>query len=328
MSDRKEPDLNLAALKVPTAEPEPPVLKPMGRHGSKQRGGWLRTFLVSMTLLFLLAATAGLAYVGNDMRMTLIEQQRTLSQSQARIAELEELLAMADDNTQQTGQTLTQRITELESKGLENYEYFHTEIIRLWEQSGAIDEEAFATQGQQLAEQSEELTALKQKVAALDELEGMTQRLSALEERFTALATLEQQVSSMQESNGSLLPEVESRLDRLSASVEEGANALQQELGSTQSALASLEQRLGENAFLLSTEQEQRERLQRELNARIDQVAALPRGSDTSGLASRVNSTEQAINAIDGFRRQTGQDIQQLRQILNELQLRVQQLQN
>ncbi|WP_151702988.1 hypothetical protein [Nitrincola alkalilacustris] len=327
MSDRKEPDLNLAALKVPPPEPEPPVLKPMGRHGSKQRGGWLRTFLVSVTLLFLMAATAGLAYVGNDMRMTLIEQQRTLNQSQARIAELEELLAMADDNTQQTGQTLAQRITELESKGLENYEYFHTEIIRLWEQSGSIDEEAFAEQGQQLIQQSEVLDALSQQVASLEEITAMSQRLSTLEERLTVLATLEQQVNSIQESSGSLLPEVESRLDSLSASVDEGVNALQQELSSTQGSIASLEQRLGENAFLLSTEQEQRERLQRELNARIDQVAALPRG-DTSGLASRVNSAEQAINAIDGFRRQTGQDIQQLRQILNELQLRVQQLQN
>ncbi|WP_409523247.1 hypothetical protein [Nitrincola sp. MINF-07-Sa-05] len=326
MSDRKEPDLNLAALKVPPPEPEPPVLKPMGRSGSKHRGGWLRTFLVSVTLLFLLAATAGLAYVGNDMRIALAEQQRHLSQSQERIAELEELLAMADDNTQQTGQTLTQRITELESKGLENYEYFHTEIIRLWEQSGSIDEEAFATQSEQLSQQSTELAALKEQVAALEELTGMTQRLSELEERFSAVEALEQQVSSIQESSGNLMPEIESRLEGISTSVDEGVQALQQELISAQSQIASLEQRLGENAFLLSTEQEQRERLQRELGARIDQVASAPRGD--AGLSTRVRSAEQAINAIDGFRRQTGQDIQQLRQILNELQLRVQQLQN
>lgn len=328
MSDRKEPGLNLAALNVPPPEPEPPVLKPMGR--SRSRGGWLGTLLISLTLLLLLAATAGLAFIGQDMRVTLVEQQRTLTQSQARIAELEELLAMADDNTQQTGQTLAQRIAELESKGLENYEYFHTEIIRLWEQSGSIDEEAFEAQAERLTQQTEQLQRLTSQVTALEGLSGMQAQLSELAGRVEQITALEQQIGQLSQSSADLLPEMESRLSALNSTLETQLAAVQSDLSATREALSGVEQRVGEAAFLLSAEQEQRERLQRELSARVDQlgsqVASLPRGD--AGLASRVNSAEQAINAIDGFRRQTGQDIQQLRQILNELQIRVQQLQN
>jgi len=293
MSERKEPGLSLSGLDVQESEHRGHSAPRRGKPvpADKPRGGG---FLLTLILLVLTAGVVGLGYWTVGLKQELAEQQAVLTKAQARLADMEQLLALTSDTASQSGQTLMGRLGQMETRAGEKYEHFDSEIAKLWTV-------AYQRNKPQLEEQKKVLDA----------------QAKALETQAAELAELKKQLAS-----------ADGKLTKLGGRVDSGLN----DISGVKKQVAGLESSLQEQAenlkavsadssFALSLEKDERVSAHQALSARVDKLVQSAQGG--SGLSQRIATIEQSIQAIDGSRRQFNQSLLQLRDQINQLQRRL-----
>lgn len=286
MSERKEPGLNLSGLDIQDGAPRAAqtAKRIATPTAEKPRGGGL---LLTLILLVLAAGVAGLAYWTVGLKQTIETQQAALAKAEARLAEMEQLLALTSDTASQSGETLMGRLGQLESKAGEKYEHFDSEIAKLWTIAYQRNKPQLEEQKKALDAQSAELSALKKQLA---EAEGKLGKLGGrVDSGLGDIAGIKKQVAS------------------LDGALKEQSNTLKSVSADT--------------SFALSLEKDDRVSAHQALSARVDKLAQS--AQDGSGLSRKIGSIEQSIQAIDGSRRQFNQSLLELRDQINQLQQRL-----
>lgn len=284
MSERKEPGLSPEGLESLIVEPESrqSAHAQVGPPAQSSGGGSL---LVTVILLLLVAAGGYLGYNLMQQQEQLAGLQAELSQARARVESLESLLEVTSDSAEQSGQTLQQRLQDVDTRIKERFTHFDSEIAKLW----TI---AYQRNKPQLEQQAELLKALQAQLADAE----------------TAVATLRKSAGKADDALTQL-----SGLKTEQASLKK---ALQARLAAAEKQLDTLEQGL-------KLESEGRLKVQKQLADQLSGLSG--GGDEVAQLAQRIRQNEQAIKAIDGTRRQLNQDLLRIRQQLNNLQLRMEQ---
>lgn len=297
MNERKEPGFDLSGLDSPRGTPS--LAAPSSRAAAAgvvapKRGGGM---LLSLILLLLAAGCGGLGYLVMSLSTQLGQQQEQLSQAQQRLGDLEQMLALTSDSASQSGATLTGRIGQLETQATQKYSHFDSEIAKLWTIAYQRNKPQLEEQKKQLEQQSVALDEQKKQLAQ------QVDEIASLKKQLTAAGT---------------------QLDSFSAELKQLA-AVKQSLTTLDKQLVAERERIGKVGadadFALSLERDERSKALQAMAARLDTLEKAPRsGGD---LAPRVASVEQSIRAIDGARRQFSQELLQVRQQLNNVQLRL-----
>jgi chromosome segregation ATPase len=285
------------------------------------RGGNL---LHSLVLVLLTGAASGLGYWGYGLQQDLevsVAQQAGLAQ---RLAELEQLLEVTSDSASQSGQTLSGRLAQQGKIATEKYSHFDSEIAKLWTIAYQSNKPRLDAQEKQLALQAEQLKA---QVGQLDAQAGQWAQLSDLiKQQGGQLAAQGGEIKSLQTTlaaSGKALADVDKRLAAVSG-LEKGQASLKGDLDKTvlemKRSVATLDTQVRIAEEVQSEKVATLQGAQRTLG---DKIAALEAGAGSTDVTRRVRSNEQAIQAIDGSRRQLNRELLQIRQQLNELQLRL-----
>lgn len=283
MSERKEPGLDPAGLESLVVASE--------SHGSdrgtrlsdsKSSGGGL---LITVILLLLVAGGGYLGFNLMQQQEQLARLQSELNQASVRIESLEALLEVTSDSAEQSGQTLQQRLQDVDARVKERFTHFDSEIAKLW----TI---AYQRNKPQLEQQAEQLKQVQTRLAETETtLTALRKETDKTADGIARLAALKTEQAAMKK-------------------------ALQARLEATEKQLSTLEQGL-------RLESEGRLKVQKQLTQQLAGVAG--GSDVSAGLAQRIRQNEQAIKAIDGTRRQLSQDLLRIRQQLNNLQLRMEQ---
>lgn len=300
--------------------------EPHASHSVAQTGqgsGWFTTFI----LVLLTAACSGLGYLGFGMQQTIVQQQQVLTRAAERISELEKMLNVASDSAAQTGQTLEQRLLQVNQDASAKYTLYDSEIAKLWDLANkqnktsieALDGEIKSlstrvSQSEKLVgtitkEQQERLTAMDQKVAQISQLSAQA-------------VTIDKKLTELSKANSQLLKDQQvlgKDLTALKSTDGQTIKALKQSLTTLQTQIAVVEETLGD-------EQSSQQASLKKIINRINIVEQSQKNDGTTNIEDRVKINEQAIRAIDGTRRQMNSDILILTQKLNTLQLRVNKL--
>lgn len=290
MVDRKEPGLDQDGLESLSLEPQGRVAAPVRSEAanaeSSGRGG---SFLLTLILLLLVAAGGYLGYM-LVQQQTVIEElklqlNQELGQTQARVESLEATLALTSDSAEQSGQTLQQRLQELNVRAKEKFTHYDSEIAKLWTL-------AYQRNKPQLEQQAEQLDSLSKQLAAAEKsLTETRAQANKASQELTALAAIKAQQASLEKQFSARIDSLGRQLDTFESS--------------------------------LKLESEGRLKVQQELAEQLTQLQG--DDGQTAELAQRIRQNEQAIKAIDGTRRQLSQDLLRIRQQLNNLQLRLEQ---
>lgn len=289
MNERKEPGLDPAGLETlasePASRPAASVTPASSSSSPSPAGGKGGSLLITLILLLLVAGVGYLGYALTEQQERFQELRHDLTLAQQRVEVLEELLEVTSDSAAQSGQTLQQRLEDLSGKAEERFSHFDSEIAKLWT----------------IAYQRNK-----------PQLETHTKQLKALEGGQSELNSALQQIRRQ-------AGQAEEALTQAQAA-KTAAAAVQKKL---EAHLKGLEQQLSTLEQGLKVETEGRLKVQESLTR---ELAALKGGQGSEAeLAQRVRQNEQAINAIDGTRRQINQELLRIRQQLNNLQLKVEQ---
>ncbi|MEH6580272.1 MAG: hypothetical protein V7731_24735 [Amphritea sp.] len=274
-------------------------------------GGGL-TFLI---MLLLAAAVGGMAYWGYMQHQQLLaqdESQRTLEQ---KVLELQQLLQVAESSATQTGESLLDNVKKQSAAAAVKDKQLDSEIAKLWAIAHQRNTPKIAELEKQLAatrtaakDQEKQLTASR--AAAKEQDKQAKSSAAAQDKRIKALAAslkTQEQANKKTASGLAAIKNADSGL----ATVNKNMASLRAEI---QVLEESLELQQAEHKRLLSGFAEQITALQSNGNASV-------------GLERRVRVNEQAVRAIDGSRIQLNKELLQIRQKLNNMQLKVEQLQ-
>ncbi len=305
--------------------------------------------LHSLVLILLTAAASGLGYWGYGLQQQLESSVELQQEVSRRLADLEQLLEVASDSASQSGQSMSGRLEQQSKMAAEKYRFFDSEIAKLWTiayqsnkpridaqekqlaaqdgqlttQAGDLSAQAgqLSTQAAQLAAQAGQMEAQSSQLAQLGEL--IKTQGAQLETRGVEIKSLQTRLAAY----GETLAGVEKQLDSLAGlegGLEQGQAGLKADL---ESALADVKRALATlDTQVRISEEIQSDKVaaqQTEMRKLHDKISVLEGNAVSPDLGRRLRVNEQAIQAIDGNRRQLNQDVLQLRQQLNNLQLRL-----
>ncbi|GAA0788238.1 hypothetical protein [Marinobacterium sediminicola] len=282
MSERKEPGLNPEGLESLVVEPAPRHAGRVPQASQDKGSGGL---LITVILLLLVAGGGYLGYTLMQQQEQLQQLQAQLGQAQSRVESLEALLEVTSDSAEQSGQTLQQRLQDVDARMKERFTHFDSEIAKLW----TIAYQRNKPQLEQLAVQLKQLQT----------------QMAEAEKTLVTLGKEAAKASDALAQAGSLKAELVAQKE-----------ALQVRLAAAEKQMDTLEQGL-------RLESEGRLRVQKQLTDQLTELAG--GSDVSAQLAQRIRQNEQAIKAIDGTRRQLSQDLLRIRQQLNSLQLRLEQ---
>ncbi|MBU2967465.1 hypothetical protein Q4508_06865 [Amphritea sp. 2_MG-2023] len=276
------------------AQPEPSANSghPTAKADSQKKssGGNALSYLI---ILLLAVAVGGLAYWSflQHQQLLALEAERVVVDE--KIIELQKLFLVAGNSAAQTGETLQ---SQVEKQAVTNQEQFvklnadvaksQSEIAKLW----------VVAHQQNTPKLAKLETQLKGALAQVDT------QTKALSDVSSHVAQLEKQlkVATAKESDNS----------KQVVAVRQSASALSTE-------------------FQILTESIERQQAEqsKEMAALAQQVKALKSDQGSAaGLERRIRVNEQAVKAIDGSRLQMNKELLQIRQKLNNLQLKVEKL--
>jgi len=285
MNERKEPGLDPARLESIVAEPASRSSVSTAPASAARGGGRGGSLLITLILLLLVAGGGYLGFVLTEQQGSLQELRHDLTLAQQRVEVLEELLEVTSDSAAQSGQTLQQRLEDLNTRVEERFSHFDSEIAKLWTV-------AYQRNKPQLEAHAKQLKGLEGAQAELN----------------TALKSIRQQAEQAWQA----LEEARAA----KAAVSTTQKRLETRLKGLEQQLATLEQGL-------KVETEGRLKVQQTLTQQLSDLKG-GQGNEAE-LAQRIRQNEQAISAIDGTRRQVNQELLRIRQQLNNLQLKMEQ---
>ena len=295
-------------------------------------GGWFTTLI----LVLLTAACSGLGYLGFGLQQTIVEQQQATNNAAERITELEKMLNVASDSAAQTGQTLEQRLTQVNQDATAKYTLYDSEIAKLWDVANKRNKSSIDALNTELKGLTERLGKTDQANSALakgqqaqtKQLATFEQTVESVEQKVAQVAALSTQTAAVEKKLTELI-KANSQLskDQLALGKEQAAlksvdaqnlKSLKQSIATLQTQIAIFEETLGE-------EQSSQQASLKKMAGRLSAVEQSSR-SGGGDIETRVKTNEQAIRAIDGTRRQMTSDILFLTKKLNALQLKVNRL--
>ncbi|MBR9827250.1 MAG: hypothetical protein GYB41_01130 [Oceanospirillales bacterium] len=281
MSERKEPGLDPAGLESLVASGSR-AAPPQGQVPAEKRGG---SVLLTFILLLLAAGGGYLGYNLMQQQQQLLGLQAELAQARDRVESLESMLAVTSDSAEQSGQTLQQRLQDVDTRMTTRLTHVDAEIAKLW----TI---AYQRNKPQLEQHGEQLKALQLKLStAENSLASVRAQVAKANEGVSQVATLKTEQAALK-------------------------TAVQGRLGGVEKQLETLERSL-------KLESEGRLKIQKQLTEQLSGLSG--GNDASAELAQRIRQNEQAIKAIDGTRRQLSQDLLRIRQQLNNLQLKLEQ---
>ncbi len=292
-------------------------------------GGWFTTLI----LVLLTAACSGLGYLGFGLQQSIIEQQQAVSNAAARISELEKMLNVASDSAVQTGQTLEQRLLQVNQDAIAKYTLYDSEISKLWDVANKRNKNSIDALSTELKGLTERVSKSDQANSALAKgQQDQTKLLATFEQtvkgKVEQVATLMAQAAAVDKKLTELI-KANSELSKdqlilgkeqatLKSNEAQNLKSLKQSVSTLQTQIAIFEETLGE-------EQSNQQASLKKVVSRLSAVEKASR-SGSGNVEARVKTNEQAIRAIDGTRRQMNGDILFITKKLNALQLKVNRL--
>lgn len=276
-----------------------------------KRGGGRGLLWLVLLLLFGTAGLGGWGYLefAKMQRQMAVQQQHIEQQSamlglaSQRMPELENLISSADESISKSGKALQSQINELEELQADRSKLVDSELAKLWALANQRNKSQLEAQEKSLKALSEDLKALSGRSDALERAQQA--QTSGSDQLRQTLQGLEKGLQPLRQA----LRGLEQQLQAGSQAQAQTAERLQ--------AVAQADEQLHKRAEVLDQQIEA-------LSRRLDQVPTkLPVPAE---LTRKLNDIEQAIDAIDGFRRQTNQDLLQLKRRLNRMQLSLEQL--
>ncbi|WP_290702716.1 hypothetical protein [Amphritea sp.] len=260
---------------------------PIQKSGSGGNG--LSFFII----LLLAASVGGLAYWNYLQHEQLLSLESERQGMDEKVLELQQLLQVAESSAAQSGETLQSQVQKQASTAQQEFTKLgsdttklNAEVAKLW---------VVAHQ-----RNTPKIAALEKQLKATEALTGS--QAKSLKSLATDLVKLGKQVKSAEAKGSDAVRQV--------ATIKQSAATLSTEF-----------QVLSET---IETDQlEQRKKL----SAFAEQIVALQGNQNSAaGLERRVKINEQAVKAIDGSRLMLNKELLQIRQKLNNLQLKIEQL--
>ena len=324
-------DRSPAALKVDASEKiihsEQSTSHSVGQ--TDNGGGWFTTLI----LVLLTGACSGLGYLGFGLQQTIVEQQQTVNNAAERITELEKMLNVASDSAAQTGQTLEQRLTQVNQDATAKYTLYDSEIAKLWDVANKRNKNGIDALSADMKGLTERISKSDQASIAANsalakwqqaqtkQLATFEQTVANVEQKVAQVAALSAQVAAVDKKLTELI-KTTSQLSKdqavLKSTDAQNLKSLKQSISTLQTQIAIFEETLGE-------EQSNQQASLKKIASRLSSVEQSIR-SGGGNIEARVKTNEQAIRAIDGTRRQMTSDILFLTKKLNGLQLKVNRL--
>jgi len=317
---------------TPAAKPAPAAAQVQAAPAAAPRRRGFGIFTGGL-LLMVLAACGGLGYWMMDLQLQFQTRTVELTEARYQLGELQELLKSAEDSALESGKSLITQVGELNTAAQKKYSHYDSELAKLNTKVDQRNRLQLDAQKKALAEQQ---TAMAAQAKQLKSQDGQITDLLALVE---AQKTLLDEQAVLLQSQQSRLEQAEKQLQSQAGNVEKAVEFVtalkisQEEMGANQNAnsrsaeaaLADLKKELASTRAELST---QAGILNEQLAEQADSLSALQSSAGKApaadpGLSRRIAINEDAIQAFDGTRRQLNRELLQIRQKLNNLQLRI-----
>lgn len=286
-------------------------------------------------LILVLAACGGLGYWVMELQLQFQTRTVELTEARYQLGELQELLKSAEDSALESGKSLITQVGQINLAAQEKYKAYDAELAKLKTKVDQRNRLEIEAQKKALAGQKTALTAQTEKLRAQDgqitdllALVGaqktlLDEQAVALQAQQSRLEVAEKQLKAMEaqaenvEKAVKFVTALKISQDKLSADQDNKSK-------STANALAALKRDLIRTRAELST---QTGIFNEQLAEQADELAALQasagKASVDPALQRRIAINEDAIRAFDGTRRQLNRELLQIRQKLNNLQLKV-----
>ncbi len=257
----------------------------------RRSGGNGLSFLI---ILLLAAAVAGLAYwsfMQHQQLQALKAERKTVDE---KIAELQKLFLVAGNSAAESGESLQNQVQREAAAVQQQFDKVDARIAKLTAENGKLWVIAHERNTPKIAELEKRLSGVSAQIdKQTKSLEGMTGEL----------ATLDKQLKSVDAKS--------SEASKQLAGIRQSAAALSTEF-----------QALSESVELQGADQK------KNMASLTRQITSLKEGQGQgAGLERRVKVNEQAVKAIDGSRLVMNNQLLQIRQQLNNLQLKLEQMQ-
>lgn len=288
----REPNIKLPGGKAQSEPSRHAVAsRPQTAAEQPQRSGG--SGLSYLIILMLVAVVAGLVYWNYMQHQQLLALEADRISMSEQVVELQKLFLVAGNSAAETGETLQSEVKKQAQTTQQKFTQLNADVAK----SEAEIAKLWAITHQR---NTPKIAALEAQLKGTQsQIETQVKALSGVSGQ---LAKLDKQLQTVQASESKNLQQV--------AAIRQNTAALSTEF-----------QVLSESIEGRQAEQGKR------LTALSKQVSALQGGqSSAAGLERRVKVNEQAVRAIDGSRLQVNKELLQIRQKLNYLQLKVEQL--
>jgi chromosome segregation ATPase len=305
----REPEIK-ASGNAPASEPKsaPPTggQSQSGSGGNRQpsdpvqKSGSGGNGLSFFIILLLAASVGGLAYWNYLQHEQLLSLESERQGIDEKVLELQQLLQVAESSAAQSGETLQSQVQKQASTAQQKFTKLGSDTTKLNAEVDKLNAEIAKLWVVAHQRNTPKIAALEKQLKEAKALTGT--QAKALKSLTTDLVKLGKQVKSAEAKGSDAIKQV--------AAIKQSAATLSTEF-----------QILSET---IETDQlEQRKKL----SAFAEQIVALQGNQNSAvGLERRVKINEQAVKAIDGSRLMLNKELLQIRQKLNNLQLKIEQL--
>lgn len=200
----------------------------MVAESAPQRGGG--SLIQTLVLLILVAAVSALGYFGFDMYQ--LQQKRTaeLELSRAQLTELREMLKVAEEGAEASGQSMLVRVAALEKGSKAKNKQLDSEIDKLWALSHRKNKPQIEKQAKTIASQAKTIKSLKSSVAKQDK-------------QIKSLLALKAEADKLKKNLSAQTAEVQKLVQRLETEVRSGTELIEVEQEEQRKTLRSLTDR-------------------------------------------------------------------------------------
>jgi len=317
------PNLGGATQGEPQTSRQVLQAKTAGNH--KRGGSWIHSLLIFV----LFGSVSAMGYWGYDFLQD--QQQRILlaEATEARIADLEQLLEDSRAQARKSGQTLQQRLDEQKNLVEAQKKVMDTQYLEYEEKFARLIENANEEQAAQLAQFNAEISKLEQKVKnaqedAKEEMGFMTSQqktaLSGLEDRLVEIGSLRTGLTNLEIAQ----TKAQSVQQGVVADLASFNNDL---VGVAEKSKLELEELKKELVVLDSSIEKYKSSAHDSLKSLASKVSVIAKKAApklNAAVVARLDKTENAIRAFDGTRAQVNKDIQRLKSKVNKIQLQLQ----
>lgn len=296
----REPEIKVSG-NAPVSEPKPPANGPLqssngaDRHqdGPVQKSGSGGNGVSFLIIILLAASVGGLAYWNYLQHEQLLGLESERQEVDKKVLELQKLLQVAESSAAESGETLQSQVQKQASTAQQKFTKLSSETAKLNSEVAKLWVVAHQTNTPNIAKLEKQL----------QEIKGLADtQVTSLKSLTADLASLSDKVKSATAKSNDGSKQI--------AAIKQSTATLSTEFQVLSESLESEQKELSKKLIFLAGEMKA---------MKVDQGSA-------AELERRVKVNEQAVKAIDGSRLLINKELLQIRQKLNNLQLKVEQL--